>query len=130
MSTRNIALAEAGERAMDVMLEAPTTVGPATTVAQARAVFESPRQKLLVVCDGDRYVGAVRRDGLDGAPDDDPVGAHLAPDVPVMLAGDPSERVPDLVETSGLTRIPVVDAAGDLVGLVCFDPRRSTFCVR
>jgi CBS domain-containing protein len=123
-------MAEAGERARDVMLEAPNTVEPATTVAQARAVFESPRQKLLVVCDGDRYVGAVRRDGLDGAPAEDAIEAHLASDVPVLLADDPSDRVPELVAASGLTRIPVVDAAGDLLGLVCFNPRDASFCVR
>src|SRR4051812_24127250 len=69
MGTSNIAAADAGPLASDVMLAGAGTLPPTATVAQARAVFESPRQKLLVVCDGTRYVGAIRRDGLDGAGD-------------------------------------------------------------
>src|SRR3954452_590045 len=107
MSTRNIAIADAGPRAADVMLPDPRTFPPTTTVAEARAVFESPRQKLLVVCDGTRYVGPVRDDGLDGADDAATVEAVLDPAVPTMAPDDPSDRVPALVERSGLSRVPV-----------------------
>jgi CBS domain-containing protein len=131
MATRNIAIAEAGPRAADVMLDEPKTFPSTTTVADARAVFESPKQKLLVVCDDGRFVGAIRRDGLDGA--DDPsatIGAYVDPSVPVLGPDDPSDRVPELVAESGLTRIPVVGAAGELLGLVCFNSSPASFCVR
>jgi CBS domain-containing protein len=131
MGTRNIAIAEAGPRAADVMLDAPKTFPPSTTVAQARAVFESPKQKLLVVCDGPRFVGAIRRDGLDGADDPDAaVTDYLDASVPVLAPDDPSARVPDLCAESGLTRVPVVDEDGELLGLVCFNSSPASFCVR
>ena len=130
MGTINIAVAEAGPTARDVMLAGPSTFPPSTTVAEGRAVFESPRQKLLVVCDGTRYVGAIRRDGLDAATDETAtLDGFVDPAVPVMAPGDPSERVPDVVARTGLNRIPVVDADGDLLGLVCFNPGGETFCV-
>jgi CBS domain-containing protein len=122
-------VAEAGPRARDVMLDAPKTFPPTATVAQAREALASPKQKLLVVCDGDRYVGAIRRDGLDGADDAATIDGYVDGGVPVMAPDDPSGRVPELVEQAGLTRIPVVDADGVLRGLVCFNPSGS-FCVR
>ena len=130
MGTRNIPLDEAGSHARDVMLDEPKAFPPTLTVAEARTVFESPKQKLLLICDGARYVGAIRRDGLDGAPDDQPATDFLDDTVPVMAPDDPSDRVPRLVESSGLTRIPVVDNDGTLLGLVCFNTSPATFCVR
>ena len=129
MATRNIAIADAGPRAADVMLADPKTFPPTTTVTEARAVLESPRQKLLVVCDGSRFVGAIRRDGLDGADDSATIDGYVDASVPVIGPDDPSERVPGLVEASGLTRIPVVDAHGDLLGLVCFNRSPASYCV-
>jgi IMP dehydrogenase len=130
MGTRNIEVADAGPSAKDVMLTEPNTFPPTMTVAEARAVFESPKQKLLVVCEGTHFVGAIRRDGLDGAGDDEAIGDLVDADVVTLAPEDPSARVPEIVEASGLTRIPVVDATGELLGLVCFNPSPGSFCVR
>ena len=129
MSTSNIAAADAGPLARDVMLAGPKTFPPTTTVAEARAVFESPRQKLLLVCDGDRYVGAIRRDGLGDADDAATIDALVDPAVPILGPEDSNAAVPAIVERTDLSRIPVVDASGDLLGLVCFNPRSDTYCV-
>jgi Mg/Co/Ni transporter MgtE len=129
MSTSNIAAAEAGPLARDVMLVGPKTFPPTMTVAQAREVFESPRQKLLLVCDGSRYVGAIRRDGLDGADPAATIEALVDPAVATLGPDDANADVPAIVERTELTRIPVVDASGDLLGLVCFNPRADTYCV-
>jgi CBS domain-containing protein len=130
MATRNIDVADAGPSARDVMLTEPKTFPPATTVAEARAILESPRQKLLVVAEGTRFVGAIKRDGLDGAADDAAIGDLVDAGVVTLAPEDPSARVPEIVEASGLTRIPVVDASGELLGLVCFNPSPASFCVR
>jgi CBS domain-containing protein len=129
MGTTNIAAADAGPLARDVMLAEPKTFPPTMTVAEARAVFESPRQKLLLVCDGARYVGAVRRDGLEGADDADTIDRHVDPAVPTLAPEDGRDDVPEIVGRTALSRIPVVDASGELLGLVCFNPRRDTYCV-
>src|SRR5688500_13124964 len=71
MATRNIPVAEAGPRAADVMLREPRAVPPDTTVQAARETFANPRVRLLLVADGDRFLGAVTRadigDGVDAA---------------------------------------------------------------
>src|SRR3954453_534100 len=121
MSTSNLAGVDAGPLARDVMLAGPNTLPPVTTVAEARAVFESPRQKLIVVCDGSRYVGAVTRGSLEGADDDATLDTVTDPGVATLAPEDASERVPEIVADSGLNRIPVVDEAGELLGLVCFN---------
>ena len=75
VGTRNIPIAEAGPQVADVMLRDPRTVAPDTTVAEARAQFENPRVRLVLVADGERFLGAVTRDSLPAdAPGDAPLG--------------------------------------------------------
>jgi CBS domain-containing protein len=94
-----------------------------------RAAFESPRQKLFLIADGTRYVGAVMRDSDGAAPDDAPVGELDTAAVPTLAPDAPVSRIYDLADTYNLSRIPVVDADGTLHGLVCFNRTRETFCV-
>lgn len=129
MPTRNVPIAEAGPQVADVMLRDPRTVGPGTTVAEAREQFENARVRLLLVADGERFLGAVTRESLpaDAAGDAplgpiaDDGGLHVAP-------GDPVSRALDEITARGVDRIPVVDG-GALVGLICFNQRHGHFCV-
>ncbi len=127
--TIHIPLDEAGPLVADVMLRGPGTHLPSTTVADARAVFESPRQKLLVLAEGSRYAGAVVPETVAGAADDALLGDLETGGVPTVAPGDPTARALELSESAGLNRIPVVDDAGDLVGLVCLNRTRAAFCV-
>jgi CBS-domain-containing membrane protein len=129
MGSSFIATAEAGPLVRDVMLRDPNTVSPATTAGEARRIFESPRQKALLVCDGDRYLGAIGRDGLDGADDGAPLAGLVDAAAPTLGPEDGTARIFELVASTGLNRIPVVDAAGTLLGLVCFNRSRDAFCV-
>ena len=129
MPTRNIPIADAGPHVADVMLREPRTVAPGTTVAEARAQFENPRVRLLLVADGERYLGAVTRESL---PADADANAPLGPIAPAggmrVAPGDPVSRATDAIAEGGLDRIPVVE--GDqLVGLICFNSRHGHFCV-
>ena len=130
MATRNIPVAEAGPRAADVMLREPRAVPPGTTVQEARETFANPRVRLLLVADGDRFLGAVTRahveDGVDGAT---PLG-QLAAEPALVRPDDPVDRVVSLLEADAdADRLPVVAGDGTLVGLVCFNRKHGHFCV-
>jgi CBS domain-containing protein len=123
--TTHIAIEDAGPLVSDVMLIGPDTFPVTATVAEARTVFESPRHKLLVVVDGSRYVGSIRPESVEGADDDAPLGSLQMADVPTLAPGEPSTRATEL----DASRTPVVDADGDLVGLVCLNRTKASYCV-
>jgi len=127
-STVHIPIDEAGPTVNDVMMHTPETVGPATPLADARDVFVSPRKKLLLVTDGERFLGTLTPDDV---PDtgDGPIEPHVRADTPRVAPEDPVARALELVESEGMTRIPVVDASDRLIGLVCFNASHDAFCV-
>jgi CBS domain-containing protein len=125
--TVHIPVDEAGPTVGDVMMREAATVGPATPLAHAREVFSSPRKKLLLVTDGERFLGTLTpADVPEG--EDGPIEPHVRADTPRVAPGDPVARALELVETQGMTRIPVVE--GDrLQGLVCFNTSHDAFCI-
>ena len=130
MPTRNVPLADAGPRVADVMLRKPRAVPPETTVAEARASFENPRVRLLLVARGERFLGTVTRADVGPEVAGDVVlerlagrdGARVRPDDPVAQA---IERL----DADEADRLPVVAGDGTLVGLVCFNRTHGHFCV-
>ena len=130
MPTRNVPVQSAGEHVEDVMLTGPRTLAPEATAGEARAAFENPRERLLLVARGDQFVGAVTRDALgDGVPDDQPLARVADTDSVRVQPGDPVARALELLEADQSERLPVVLGDGTLVGLVCFNRRRGHFCV-
>lgn len=129
MGTRNIPLDEAGPAVADVMLREPRTVTPETTVAAARTEFENPRVRLLLVAEGDAFVGVVTRDDL---PEDAAPGATLGALAGAgtrVAPGDPVARAVELLDAHDTDRLPVVGDDGAVVGLICFNRRHGHFCV-
>jgi glycine betaine/proline transport system ATP-binding protein len=128
--TRNVPVADAGPLVADVMLHAPRTVSPATTVAEAREAFENSHERMLLVTDQGRFVGAVERDhitdDLDGATT---LEALADADAPRVSPHDASSRALELIEAEDTERLPVVEPDGTLVGLVCFSRRKGLYCV-
>jgi CBS domain-containing protein len=131
MPTRNVPIAEAGPTVEDAMLRGPRTYPPETTVAEARAEFENPRVRLLLVARGDTYLGAVTRETIGdelggevtlGGLATAAAGALVAPE-------DPLDRAVELLDARQTDRLPVVGEDGTLVGLVCFNRRQGHFCV-
>ena len=130
MPTRNIPVADAGPRVEDVMLRGPRTVGPETTVAEARAAFENPRVRLLLVARGDEFLGAVTRETIGDELGGDVTLEALATDEgPLVDPADPVDRAVELLELKQTDRLPVVTGDRTLVGLVCFNHRQGHFCV-
>ena len=126
--TIHIPIDEAGPTVSDVMMRGAESVGPATPLAEAREVFVSPRKKLLLVTDGERFLGTLTPD--DVPPEGDgPIEPHVRADTPRVAPGDPVSRALEIVESQGLTRIPVVDEGDRLQGLVCFNTSHEAFCI-
>jgi CBS domain-containing protein len=130
MPTRNVPVASAGPRVADVMLRAPRTVGPETTVAEARRAFENPRERLLLVAAGETFLGAVPREALrDDLADDETLGRLAVRDGATAAPDEPVARALELLDAGRGERLPVVAPDGTLVGLVCFNRSRGHFCV-
>jgi CBS domain-containing protein len=130
MPTRNVPMAEAGPTVGDVMLRDPRAVAPETTVAEARATFENPRVRLLLVARGAHFLGAVTREDLGPDVGDDVTLAELAAtDAPLVRPAEPVARAVELLDAEQTDRLPVVDGDGTLLGLVCFNRRHGHFCV-
>ena len=116
-----------GSTVRDVMLRDARAVGPATPMSEVRDTFSSPSVKLMLVTDGERFVGTLGRDDLP-AEGDGPIEPHVRADRPSLSPDDPVEEALALVREQGMTRIPVVE--GDqLLGLVCFNKSHEAFCV-
>jgi len=126
-STIHIPVDEAGPTVSDVMMREAERVGPSMPLAEARAFF-TPRKKMLLVTEGERFLGTLTPADLP-ATDDGPIGPHVNPDPPRVAPGDPVSAALDLVEDDDMTRIPVVDASDQLLGLVCFNSSHEAFCV-
>ena len=126
--TVHIPVDEAGPTVNDVMMRGAETVGPATPLAHAREVFVSPRKKLLLVTDGERFVGTLTPDDVPDS-GDGPIEPHVRADTPRVSPEDPVAKALELVESQGLTRIPVVDSSDRLQGLVCFNTSHDAFCI-
>jgi CBS domain-containing protein len=129
MPTRNVPLADAGPRVADVMLRAPRAVPPETTVAEARATFENPRVRLLLVARGERFLGSVTRADVGPAvAGADTLGQLTGRDARVR-PGDSVASAVELLDAAQADRLPVVEGDGTLVGLVCFNRKHGHFCV-
>src|SRR5919198_4956648 len=122
--TRHIPLAHAGPKVRDVMLREARAIAPQTRVGEVRETFANPRVKLLLVADGDRYLGTVAPADLPEG--DGPVARHVNPDAPRLHPDDPVARALELLEATD--RVPVVDDHGRLHGLVCLNRGKSAFC--
>jgi CBS domain-containing protein len=126
-STIHIPVDEAGPNVSDVMMREAESVAPSMPLAEARAFF-SPRKKLLLVTEGERFLGTLTPDDLpesgDGA-----IGPHVNADPPRVTPDDPVSAAMALVTDEGMTRIPVVDAERRLQGMVCFNRSHEAFCI-
>jgi len=130
MSTRNIPVDEAGEAVADVMLRGPRTLAPNATVADARAAFENPRERLLLVADGDLFLGAVTPERLgEGLGGDVPLGGLANREAATIGPGAPVTAALEMLDAADADRLPVVEEDGTLVGLVCYNRHRAVFCV-
>ena len=122
-ATRHIPLDEAGPAVRDVMLAEARTIPPDTPVEDVRETFANPRVKLLLVADGERFLGTLSPDDVPAA---GTIAAGVDTEVPTLRPADGVDRALELLEHT--SRVPVVDPEGRLHGLVCLNRGKSAFC--
>jgi CBS domain-containing protein len=127
MTSVHIPVDQAGPHVRDVMLASPRALPADATVADARAAFANPKERLLLVCDGERFVAGITRADIEGADDGAPVTSVAAAATPTLAPEDDVAAALEIVGDA-VERVPVVDGDGALRGLVCFNPRGSYFC--
>lgn len=113
----------------DVMHRHLTTLPASTTVDELRAYFDtSGSRRLALIVDDGRYVGSIEASELpgdaDGAATLTAYAVRHATIAPGALATEARER--GVAEPS--RRIPVVDDAGTLVGIVAVTRTLDGFC--
>lgn len=128
-------------RVHEAMRHDPVTVGPETTVADARALAEAAGVRHLVVVDGRRILGVVEEDGLWLSAEDvlrtaaglqgsltakdlGPVRAAMHPAVPFVAPGEALTTAARVMLLKQRTAVPVVEG-GLLVGVLTVDECRK-----
>lgn len=129
MSSITVPLDSVGPRVGDAMLRSPRTLGPSTTVGEAREHFSRPLVLLLLVTDGDTYLGAVDRSDLVGRPDHETLGSIASRRFPEVRPDDLIDRALELLESASGDRLPVLRDDGTLAGLICLNRDEHRFCV-
>ena len=127
-------------RVRDVMRADPVTVGPATTVAEARRLAEQASVRHVVVVDGSRVLGVVEEDGLwiaaedvlrtaaglQGsltARDDRAVRQAMHPATPVLTPHESLQTAARVMLLKHRTGLPVMEGMR-LAGLLTVDECR------
>ncbi|ELY78214.1 MULTISPECIES: CBS domain-containing protein [Natrinema] len=103
----------------DYMTRDVATVSPDETVGQvATRIAESEQHSGFPVCDRRRVEGFISARDLLLAEDDDPIFKVMATE---LLVAHPDMKVNDaarVILRSGIQKLPVVDDAGNLVGII------------
>jgi CBS domain-containing protein len=117
-----------GLTAADLMHRRLTSLPSTATVGELRAYFaESTSHRLALIVDGERYVGAIAAgDVVDAA--DEASAADLARREPVVRADASAAEAQAAALADPSSRLPVVDDAGRLVGIVAINRARDGFC--
>lgn len=127
-TSHNIPLDEAGDTVASVMLRDAAAFPADAARAEAEAEFSNPRRKLILVTEGERFLGSITPEALAAAPGRTLGEIASADATPLVAPEDAPARALELLDERGGDRVPVVDAEGTLRGLVCWNSRRECFC--
>jgi CBS domain-containing protein len=111
------ALHGAAATARDVMTTTVVSVMPADSVDEAARLLTFHDVSGLPVCDGERVVGVVSEADLIGK-SGATVGEVMTTPALTILESTRLEQVADQLTRQRIRRVPVVDGAGKLVGIV------------
>ncbi len=116
--------------AADVMHPRLSTLPAAATVADLQEYFARSKERLLaLLVDDGRLVGTVARDVIGEAGDPGAPAFGLADPHPSTIAATaPASDARDIASAQPSLRLPVLDDAGKLVGIVAINPERGDFC--
>ena len=99
------------------------------TIGEVRKWFaESSHRKLAILANDGHYVGSIARKDLDGDLDPASPAAELSRSGPTVAPHDSARTAYELATSTDALRLPVVDGAGTLIGVVGITEDRSAFC--
>jgi len=119
-----------GRTAADVMHPTLSTIPSTATLAEVEAYFAaSTSRRLAAVADAGQYIGAISAEAFAAADHGPELTAReLVHPYPTVGPDAPAAEARDIALGSDERRVPVVDAAGALVGMVAVDKTRTGFC--
>ncbi len=121
--------AATGLTAADVVHKRFRALPAGATIALVREWFaESSHRQVAVLADGGRYAGSLTRDDLDGDHDAGRPAADVASPGPIVAPDAPAQMAYELATSTAALRVPVVDRAGTLVGVVGVTDDLGGFC--
>lgn len=103
---------------------------PATaTVAEVRDWFAaSTSRRMAFLADEGRYMGSLTPDDLAGDLDPARLACEVAKDGPTVSPETPARTGEQIALLTEARRVPVVDADGQLLGVVSVTGDRTSFC--
>jgi hypothetical protein len=113
----------------DVLHERFEALPARATVAEVREWFAiSSHRRMAFLADGDRYAGSLTRADLEGDLDSEAPAADFAHDGPTVAPEDSAHLGYELATRTEALRVPAVDSAGNLLGVVAVTDDRAGFC--
>ena len=99
------------------------------TIGEVREWFAaSTSRRMAFLADGERYVGSLSRDDVEGDVDAARPAAEVAHAGPTVLPEAPASEGERLALATDARRVPVVDRDGRLLGVVSVTEDRQAFC--
>jgi CBS domain-containing protein len=119
----------AGLTVADVVHRKFSALPADTTIGAVRDWFAaSTSRRMAFLADGERYVGSLTRDDVDGDLDPSAPAAQAAHPGPTILPEAPASEGEQLALRTDARRVPVVDRDGRLLGVVSVTEDRQAFC--
>lgn len=113
----------------DVIHERFSALPATITVGEVRAWFEaSTSRRMALLADEGRYVGSLTPGDVGGDTDPARPAAEVAKPGPTVAPGDSARTGEQVALLTEARRVPVVDAAGRLLGIVSVTGDLSSFC--
>ena len=107
----------------------PEALPADATVAQVREWFAaSPHRRMAFLADNGRYAGSLTRADLEGVPDEQAPAAEFAHDGPTVAPDAAAHVGYELAARTDARRVPAVDAAGNLLGVLAVTDDLAGFC--
>jgi CBS domain-containing protein len=119
----------AGLTVADVVHRKFSALPADTTIGAVRDWFAaSTSRRMAFLADGERYVGSLTREDVDGDLDPGAPAADVAHSGPTVLPEAPASEGEQLALRTDARRVPVVDRDGRLLGVVSVTEDRQAFC--
>lgn len=119
----------AGMLVADVIHGRSPALPVTASVGDVRAWFAaSTHRRLAVLSENNRYAGCLTRDDVAGELDADVPAVRVAHEGPTVAPDAPAQVGHQLAASTQALRVPVVDDAGHLVGVLAVTEDLTAFC--